>query len=338
MTPTRSVRRSSVLGSQASDADIRSPSTALHLDTTAWTISERRREARRYLKVVFGAERRGILCLAIGHGGHFTDSGKYEFEAWRQRFYEYPDDRDRAVDDAIRLAVTEDVFIATTLLRMKRRQASDALPTDTLWVDIDGAPYDEETEERIAQLAQRGMRVSSGRNDHLYPFLSQRVPVAVAVELNRRLADHLKADKKFQAGTVLRLPGTLNHKPRALGEASLPVRIVSMGDPNSAWTVAELDAMLPVLEATPTEKVRATIARKATKSSGSDLTTQARLQGAWKALLATLPEKLQDLARERPHADRSRQSMRLAMALCAQGCSDAEFELALNHHQPTVEK
>ena len=59
---------------------------------------------------------------------------------------------------------------------------------------------------------------------HVYLPLGETVDPDRLERINRRLAVALEADDGWSRSKVLRLPGTLNHKPRPFGASSVPVR------------------------------------------------------------------------------------------------------------------
>jgi len=63
---------------------------------------------------------------------------------------------------------------------------------------------------------------SGGR--HVYVALADCLPAVEVERLNRRLAVALDADAKWSGESLLRVPGTRNHKGRARGGSAVWVR------------------------------------------------------------------------------------------------------------------
>ncbi len=91
-----------------------------------------------------------------------------------------------------------DVYAGVLLRARPSRRAGTALPGRVAWADVDGGW----TAERA---------------------LDQPEPPARLEAWNRRLAVLLGADAGWSETKLLRLPGTLNHKPAASGGRPAPV-------------------------------------------------------------------------------------------------------------------
>lgn len=106
------------------------------------------------------------------------------------------------------------MWVAPLLRSAAARTKDTALPGAHLWADMDGTMTPAQ-EAALARLVSGGaLVVRSGRpgGRHLYVRLNGLTPPAELEVLNRRLAALLGADHKSDAASVLRLPGTTNHK------------------------------------------------------------------------------------------------------------------------------
>ncbi|MFD7998481.1 AAA family ATPase [Streptomyces mirabilis] len=137
----------------------------------------------------------------------------------------------------------------TSLGWRAQRLAELSLPTRIVSCDIDHAA-DNWTPEQLTEIdewvAKRGgavVRSGSGENRHVYLKLDRPVPREVTERLNLQLAAKFSGDTtKANTSSVLRLPGTFNHKrpePSA-------VRLVVLPDPDRpGLDPDELSAELP---------------------------------------------------------------------------------------------
>jgi hypothetical protein len=167
----------------------------------------------------------GHACLGLGHDGHFTDSGRYEFSRFEQRFYLWPTAAERLLDTALAAAGTADVYVGVLLRAKPSRRQGVALPGSVAWADVDG-PWTPERQVALESLKHIGgvWQVDSGGGRHIYVTLGLTEPPDRLETWNRRLGALLDADSGWSETKVLRLPGTLNHKARARGSPSTPVR------------------------------------------------------------------------------------------------------------------
>ena len=119
-----------------------------------------------------------------------------------------------------------DVFAAPLLRRKQSRKQGTGIAGHHAWVDLD------DPAEGSAQLAgyllheTGSFAVDSGRHRHLYVGVQDSLQVNELEILNHRLALTLGGDNKWSETTILRPPGSYNHKSRARGAASLPVRLL----------------------------------------------------------------------------------------------------------------
>jgi hypothetical protein len=170
-------------------------------------------------------DQHGHACLGLGHDGHFADTGRYEFSRFEQRFYLWPASAARLIDTALTLCDTLDVYVGVLLRARPSRKHGDACPGQVAWADVDG-PWTPERDQALGRLlTERAVwQVDSGGGRHIYLPLDAPEPPDRLEGWNRRLGALLHADAGWSETKVLRLPGTYNHKQRARGYASTPVR------------------------------------------------------------------------------------------------------------------
>ncbi len=214
-------------------------------------------QAERYLDLVIG-DQPGAVCLRYGRDPHRTAEGKYKHrdpDPTAERAFVWPDDEDALLVDVIdeMTAGPSDVWICpavraysatpvtvggrTLVPSPPKRRKGGARPPQRLWADLDGPAKDPAL---LAKLDP--FRVCSGSpgNQHVYVRLAASVPLAVHQVLNERLAKLLGGDAKWSDESLLRLPGTLNHK------TDPPGRVEWLDGGGTVWTVDELAALLGV--------------------------------------------------------------------------------------------
>ncbi|MBI2377532.1 MAG: hypothetical protein HYV07_26260 [Deltaproteobacteria bacterium] len=100
-------------------------------------------------------------------------------------------------------------------------------------------------EPAVTTLRGRGlepsMAVSSGRGGHLYFLLDRVYPAASARPIARRLCELVRSDPVFDAPRVMRLPGTMNHKPGV----NVLCELVYRSDPVRRYSLNEIADRLP---------------------------------------------------------------------------------------------
>lgn len=196
-------------------------------------------------------DRPGHLAMFYGYDGYFPAGGRYAFARHEPRFYLWPGERERLSADVVAArAGRVDVYWCPALRTSQNRHGyggkygSNAVePLYWLWADLDHAL----TPVQAALRATLDpIRVASGGGPdrlHVYLPLAEPVDIATHRRLNRTLAARLGADAKFSDESLLRLPGTVNHKTDA------PVAALDGG--GRAWSVAELDALLGPVDTAP---------------------------------------------------------------------------------------
>jgi hypothetical protein len=172
-------------------------------------------------------DREGYASVHLGHGGHYPNSGSYEFARFESRWFRWPGELADALQLVVGACEQADVFAGVLLRSGPSRKAGNALPGRVAWADVDG-DWTPEREQAIGQLRGRGVPVwqvesgSGGR--HIYAQRPEPLEPSQLEADNRRLAAFLAADSGWSETKVLRPPGTFNHKPRPHGDDSVPVR------------------------------------------------------------------------------------------------------------------
>jgi hypothetical protein len=171
--------------------------------------------------------REGFAGVYLGHGGHYPDGGAYTFTRFVPRWLRWPDELAAALELIVGACDQADVFAGVLLRSGPSRKAGNALAGRVCWADVDGA-WTPERDQAVRRLRASGVTVwqvesgSGGR--HVYVQRPEPEEPDQLEAYNRRLAAFLAADAGWSETKVLRPPGTFNHKPRARGEASVPVR------------------------------------------------------------------------------------------------------------------
>lgn len=160
----------------------------------------------------------GKLFVALGGEPKWDDrKAKYSVDnGWRERQFDWPQQREQALDTIAEAAPARDVFVCAGLMHKVRSPAS-LKETWTLHVDWDGDPADAEAcREKLSQLG--GYAVMSGTPGHLAGFVPLAEPIVTSAEHDRMckaLQEFLPAGvdaPKHKANDVVRLAGTLNFK------------------------------------------------------------------------------------------------------------------------------
>ncbi len=183
-------------------------------------------EAAKWVDRVWGP-RHGQALLCFGHGGHAPSGGGYRFSDFEQRSYTWPRDREELLHEALQAARFADVYVGCSLheLGSTGRRKATVLPGSVAWADVDGE-WTAQRQQALSGLGVTAWQVASGARGgrHVYVPLDAQVGRMQLEALNRRLSSLLGGDDGWSADKVLRLPGTWNHKPRAVGQPSVPVR------------------------------------------------------------------------------------------------------------------
>jgi hypothetical protein len=282
-------------------------------------------QAAQWCDRVWG-DRRGHFFFAFGVGGHFTETGKYDFERWIERSGRWPDDRDRFLADAIDKAAECDVYVAPYSRSNASRKKGNALPSPILYADVD--QLDGIRGFARALIGPGGLLVDSGNGLHPYLHFPVELEPAELEEWNRRLARVLQADAGWAENKVLRLPGTWNHKGRARGESSTPVRLLEFPRAPKDWTLLELADLLPDWDQDPWSQCPGQL--PASSVNGDQATIEP-------AMPEMVPGHLLARLDEEP-ADGSTQSFAFVRDCIRAGLDDAATLALALQHRPTQEK
>ena len=141
----------------------------------------------------------GFACLVVYDGG------------WNQVFYQWPQRREAMLEVAMEAASWADVYIGMLLYSEGLRALATALPGHVVWADVDHQ-LDPGQRAKIRGFKSRVIGSGTPGNTHVYIDVGHRTDVATLESMNKGLQEQLGGDAKWDASTVLRLPGTFNHK------------------------------------------------------------------------------------------------------------------------------
>lgn len=163
-------------------------------------------QAEQYLSDLFGTNP-GYVAVAAKNG---------QAGAWSEQVFSWPDDRHLLLSWA-EANRSGDVFICPALRKTKQRTKNDGAHLQWLWADIDWQDVPDRlnarVNERIAKTSTFTVMSGSGENVHVYVKLKRPVTLDIWRILNAGLRAYLNADAKHTDNALLRLPGTINHKP-----------------------------------------------------------------------------------------------------------------------------
>lgn len=157
-------------------------------------------------------DRSGFLAVAFGHRPYRDQAGKYRHREWTERRYRWPADVELLHRDVRQLVAAHepvDVYVCPAVRFTDDRRQGSAVPPVVCWADIDGPCADDRL---LAALDPFTVLSGSGDNRHVYAPLTRPVDLRSHRALNRALATALGADSKWSDESLLRLPGTFNHK------------------------------------------------------------------------------------------------------------------------------
>ncbi|MER6329253.1 AAA family ATPase [Streptomyces sp. NPDC001034] len=220
-------------------------------------------EALAFLDWIHGRNDDGFICVATDNPLH-TKNRKF-----RQHFYRWPAERSRVAEfvftekyspnpatgsevwfSLCQFPARDGVDLNDCAINWRaQRLAHLARPTDVAWCDIDHAAESltpQELAEADEWVASKGGAVvmsGSGENRHIYIKLNRKLDAKELDRLNRQIcAKYQGSDvSKANASSILRLPGTFNHKTP---EGS-PVRLRVWPDVTVTNDPDELSAELP---------------------------------------------------------------------------------------------
>jgi hypothetical protein len=164
------------------------------------------REGESFLDALYGRNK-GYVAVAAKNGAGGV---------WTEQVFSWPDDAPIVMDWAAANA-SGDVFICPALRRSPGRVKGDGAHLEWLWADVDyqDVPTDKRdlVRARIDKTATMLVKSGTGDNVHVYVRLKQPATIDIWKRLNAGLRAYLHADAKHTDNALLRLPGTINHKP-----------------------------------------------------------------------------------------------------------------------------
>jgi hypothetical protein len=190
----------------------------------SWTIGDRQRQAEWWMNAVWGRET-GFAAFAVGENGLFRGS-TYQFTRFSAIYEPWPGDVAGYAEHLVDISNEADVFAAPLLRRQQSRKQGTGIAGHYAWVDFDAPAEGSAQQVEHLLLGTSSFAVDSGQHQHLYVEVQDALRVSELEILNHRLALTLGGDAKWSETTILRPPGSYNHKGRARGAASLPVRLL----------------------------------------------------------------------------------------------------------------
>ncbi|MBQ1081574.1 AAA family ATPase [Nocardiopsis sp. B62] len=193
-------------------------------------------------------ERPGLVCLATDHRLRDIKSERKPSDFRNAAWYSWPQDRDKVPAYAEMVMGSREVWFTPALLNTEHRRANNATDNGRV-CQVDADHTDEWTDEdratRLALLDKLNaavVRSGTSGNFHAYVKLDRDTPRGVIDRLNAQLTAAFAGDPtKENASSVLRLPGTLNHKT----DPANPVVLEYVDPEFEGWDPDELSAMLP---------------------------------------------------------------------------------------------
>lgn len=187
----------------------------------------------------------GYVALAFGRQPHRNAQNKYHHQEWQELRFAWPTERNtllRVVEQELSTGDPVDVYMCPAKRLTDARngfggkKGSNAAPANILWTDLDDDVDQAKLDGLDAVVANSGQL----GHLHVYVLLDAYIPVARHRALNKALAEYLGGDHKWADDTLLRLPGTLNHKT----DPPAPVQVVK--EQGRRWPVKELEQLLGV--------------------------------------------------------------------------------------------
>jgi hypothetical protein len=167
-----------------------------------------------FLKLLFGPENSGYICLAT-----LTPPPE---KAFKERFFKYPDQLADMAKFAEQHAVSHNVYFCPNMLREAKRTKSSVMYCSNVWSDL------EECEPTNLRLPPSVVVESSPGRYQAYWVLEDRGDPVEIESISRRIAyahSFQGADRSgWDLTQLLRVPGTLNLKY----EEQEPVRIIEI--------------------------------------------------------------------------------------------------------------
>jgi len=205
-----------------------------------------RGQIEQFIDAIFGIHS-GTVILAQGIDGRLTPNGSYRFNGTlRHCPFAWPGDREAIVIWILKHRRLDDVYVIPNRRDAPNAKAEHGKHGRYVWADLDVVT--ENTLKLMTPLLSRGSLVvesGGGRGGlHVYLRLDAWYPRNVFQVLNQQLANYLSGDSKFRDNSLLRVPGTLNHKGRAEGGVSRPVILRNESYEAPPWAPEALSAVL----------------------------------------------------------------------------------------------
>jgi putative DNA primase/helicase len=164
---------------------------------------------------------KGYLTGAVGYGGHFNPTGKYEFDRFEPFAFEWPDRAGEAVTHIQKHAPTADLYICPYLMKTPERKKGNAIWRQVVHSDCDqGVDLD-----AVHELGGFAIWSGSTGHGHVYILLRHTLMPAQHEALCRGVTAHLGGDAgKVSDNDLLRPAGAYNHKSAANG--GVPMYVV----------------------------------------------------------------------------------------------------------------
>ncbi len=164
--------------------------------------------------------RSGWAIAGFGVDAYLTNSGRYRFRYFRQLPFWWPSERSRLLDLLLSAATGADVYVAPLLRDAPSRRQAISRPLVGRFAWLDADDWDDQRHRELRICSAQLWTVASGgspTSQHLYVDLEELLPGSQVARYSKRLARAFRTDTHGGDNKLLRLPGTLNHKPRLVG-------------------------------------------------------------------------------------------------------------------------
>lgn len=190
-----------------------------------FTEEQRADEAIKFFQTLYGKRKVSLARATIRDRGKTTQTfaeSPGRFKPWSMSLRGHVRSMLKKADQGV------EIFYAPTPMSGTRgRKQSQALPNNVMYGDADnGLTVD--VKARLIELGACLVRSGGTTEDghpkyHVYLLLTHEIDAAELKELNRGLMVFIDGDSKFDPTTLLRVPGTRNHKYAKGGPQSSPV-------------------------------------------------------------------------------------------------------------------